>query len=202
MKNYIQSLINRSNVIRYLFLIIIGGMICGVLLSQWLDKEVLSSLSSNMYATIISTNVNQKDLFVSQFTTNIILCILVLFLGFSLLGIPFISFIVFTKGVQIGFSCAMYIITYQLKGMIGIILTLIPQVAIDAIAIFIMSTIAFELSFLLLKRSFILTPVIQWKELIDKKMNYVLISFSLVLLSSTLKATIILFLMELFALIQ
>lgn len=201
MKNYIQKLAKHQNVIHFLSIILISGMICGVLLSQWMDQEVISSLSSGAFSTVL-TNVNRKEFFMTQFTTNIVLCLIILFLGFSIIGMPFISFIVFTKGVQIGFSCAMYLITYHLKGMIGIILTLIPQVSFDALAVFIISTMAFELSFQLFKRTFLQTRPLVFKELLNEKLNGVIASFALVLFSSLIKATVVLYLMELFALIQ
>lgn len=201
MKNYIQMLSKHQNVIHFLSILLISGMICGVMLSQWMDSEVIASLSSGAFSTIL-TVVDRKEFFITQFMTNIIICLLVLFLGFSVIGMPFVAFIIFTKGVQIGFSCAMYLITYHLKGMIGIILTLIPQVTFDALAVFVISTMAFELSFQLFKRSFLQTRPILWRQLLNEKLNGVLISFTLVLFSSLIKATLVLYLMELFALIQ
>ncbi len=201
MKNYIEKLSPHQNVIHFLSILFLSGMICGVLLSQWMNPEVIASLSSGAFSTVL-TAVDKQDFFLTQFTTNLLLCLLVLFFGFSVIGMPMIAFVIFTKGVQIGFSCAMYLITYQLKGMIGIILTLIPQVSFDAIAIFVISTVAFELSFQLFKRSFMNTRVIQWKTLLNEKLNGVLLSLALILFSSIIKATLVLSLMDLFAMLQ
>ena len=189
------------NTIHFLTILILSGLICGILLSQWIKSDVISSLSTSMFSTIL-TDIDRADFFISQFTGNIILALIILFFGFSVIGMPFISFVIFTKGVQIGFSCAMSLITYQLKGMLGIILTLIPQVAFDAAAIFIISVISFELSFELFKRCFINTKAIQWKAVMDEKLNGVIISFILILFSSLIKSTLVFFLMEIFALIQ
>lgn len=201
MKINIAKLTRHSNVIHFLSILLLCGMICGVLLSQWMDENVIASLSSGTFSTVLS-DVNRQEFFLTQFITNLMICLIILFLGFSVIGMPFIAFAIFTKGVQIGFSCAMYLITYQLKGMIGIVLTLIPQVTFDAIAVFVMSTVAFELSFQLFKRSFMNTRPILWKKLLNEKINGVLISLSLVLFSSIIKATLVLALMEIFALIQ
>lgn len=201
MKNYIAKLNRHQNVIHFLSILFLSGMICGVLLSQWMDQDVIASLSSGAFSTVL-TAVDRKEFFITQFTTNIVLCLLILFLGFSVIGMPLIAFIIFTKGVQIGFSCAMYLITFHLKGMIGIILTLIPQVTFDAIAVFVVSTVSFELAFQLFKRCFMNTRMIAWKELLNEKFNGVLVGFALVLFSSLIKATVVLYLMELFALIQ
>lgn len=201
MQRMINQYNKHQNVIHFLSILILSGMICGILLSQWIDQGVISSLSSGAFSTIL-TDINRVDFFITQFTTNIFLALVILFFGFSVIGMPFISFVIFSKGVQIGFSCAMYLITYHLKGMLGIILTLIPQVTFDAIAIFIISIVSFELSFELFKRCFINTKAIQWKQLFDEKLNGVIMSFILILFSSLIKATIVVFLMEVFALIK
>lgn len=190
-----------QNSSHFLSILLLCGIICGILLSQWIDASVITSLSKMTFSTILS-DIDRMQFFISQFTTNVLLAIIILFFGFSVIGMPFISFVIFTKGVQIGFSCAMYLITYHLKGMLGIIFTLIPQVLFDAIAIFIISIHSFELSFELFKRCFINTKAIQWKQVFEEKINGVIISLALILLSSLLKATVVIFLMKVFTLIQ
>ena len=60
--------------------------------------------------------MDQYSFFINQFFLGIVLIVVVFLFGTSLAGIPIISFIVFTKGVQIGFSCALFLYTYQFKG--------------------------------------------------------------------------------------
>lgn len=201
MHKYLNYWQKHQNVAHFLSILLLCGMICGILLSQWIDASIVSSLSNTAFSTILS-DIDRTQFFISQFTTNITLALVVLFFGFSILGMPFIAFVIFTKGVQIGFSCAMYLITYHLKGMLGILFTLIPQVLFDAIAIFIISMLSFELSFELFKRCFINTKAIEWKKVFEEKINGILFSFALILLSSLLKATVVVFLMKIFTLIQ
>ena len=65
-------------------------------------------------------------------------------MGFSLIGIPFISFFIFTKGVQIGLSSSLLILTYEWKGILGIILTIIPQILFDLIAYYMIAIVAYD----------------------------------------------------------
>ena len=103
----------------------------GIIVSNYIDVSDIKSLSS--YLTTIDSGVDKYDYFVSQFFSGIVFILFVFLLGTSLIGIPIISFIAFTKGMQIGFSCALFVYTYHLKGIAGIIMTLLPQVAMDLI---------------------------------------------------------------------
>ena len=118
----------------YLFIaILVGcGILMGIIVSNYIDVSDIKSLSS--YLTTIDSGVDKYDYFVSQFFSGIVFILFVFLLGTSLIGIPIISFIAFTKGMQIGFSCALFVYTYHLKGIAGIIMTLLPQVAMDLIA--------------------------------------------------------------------
>ncbi len=196
---YIKLLFKHENIVQFLSIVFSGGIICGFLLSYWLDIDILSAISSSMFSTVLS-EVDRSQFFLSQFTTNIVICAVILFLGFSIIGMPFIAFIIFTKGVQIGFSSVMYLFTYQLQGIIGIVLTLIPQIIFEAIAVFIIGIIAFHLSFNLFKRTFFNTKAIVWKEIVHDYLNTVLFGLALVLFSCILKSTLVLYLIEVLSL--
>lgn len=200
-KTYLYQL-KKSNIFHYLFILFFSGLLCGCFLSQWVDSSIINSLSEALISTFIHPDLDQKLFFIHQFITNLFLGFLLLFFGFSLFGMPIISFIIFTKGVQIGFSSALYLITYHLKGMLGILLTLLPQIIFDSIAMFILAFTSFKLALILFKRCFLNTKIIDWKSILNENLNYILVSLILILFSSLIKATIIISMMELFALIQ
>jgi len=201
LKGFIYK-IKKSNIFHYLVILFIGGLLCGTILSQWIEPTVIDSLSETLVSTFIHPEINQTDFFVNQFVTNLSFGLLLLFFGFSLLGMPIISFIIFTKGVQIGFSSSLYLITYHLKGMLGIILTLLPQILFDSIAMFILGLTSFKVALIIFERCFFNTKNIDWKKLFNENLNYVLTSLILILFSSIIKATVVISMMELFALIQ
>ena len=191
-----------KNQVHFLLILLIFGMITGVLLSRWISASDVERLSSVLLTTVI-TSVEPQAFFTSQFVTNILFLLAVACLGFSLAGIPLIGFIFFTKGVQIGFSCILYVLTYQLKGIVGIILTLIPQVLFDLIALFLVSVISIEISYALVRKClgyesehFSLTG------LINSRLNVLIFSLLLVLFSSWIKSTLVIQLMEIFAMMD
>lgn len=173
----------------YLFIaILVGcGIVMGIILSNFIDVSDIKNLSS--YLTTIDQGVNKYDYFVSQFFTGILFILFVFLLGTSLAGIPIISFIAFTKGLQIGFSCALFVVTYQLKGIIGILITLLPQVLFDLVATFLISASAIQLSMYIIY-STTNRERLDFKKLANNILNDIFICFLIILIGSYLKSTI------------
>ena len=190
-----------KNSINFLLILLIFGMITGVLLSRWISSADVERLSYLL--TTVITSVEPQSFFTSQFVTNILFMLAIFFLGFSLAGIPLIGFIVFTKGVQIGFSCVLYVLTYQLKGVLGILLTLIPQILFDLIALFLVSVISTEISYALIQRCFGYSRSdFSLIQLINSRLNVLIVSLLLIFFSAWIKSTLVIRLMEIFAMME
>lgn len=181
----------------YLFIaILVGcGILMGIIVSNYIDVSDIKSLSS--YLTTIDSGVDKYDYFVSQFFSGIVFILFVFLLGTSLIGIPIISFIAFTKGMQIGFSCALFVYTYHLKGIAGIIMTLLPQVAMDLIATFLISASAIQLSMYIIY-STTNRERLNFKQLGNNVLNDIFICFVIILVGSYLKSTLVIEFIKLF----
>lgn len=175
------------NVYLYIAILVCAGMLVGILLSNYIDVSDIKHLSS--YLTTITSGVDKYDYFVSQFFIGIIFILFVFFLGTSFIGIPVISFVVFTKGLQIGFSCALFVYTYQLKGIVGILMTLVPQVIFDLTSTFLISASAIQFSMYIVY-SCTNRERLDFKKLANSILNDVFICFLIVLVGSYLKSTL------------
>lgn len=188
-----------QNPINFLMILLIFGMITGVLLSRWISTSDVEKLSSYLLTTVI-TSVEPQSFFTNQFVTNILFILIVFFLGFSLIGIPLIGFILFTKGVQIGFSCVLYVLTYQLKGVAGIVLTLIPQILFDLVALFLVGVISVEISYALLQKCLnYSSEQFSLFKLINNRLNTLIFAILIIFISAWIKSTLVIQLMEIFA---
>ncbi len=181
----------------YLFIsiLVIVGFCMGIFLSNYIDVKDTANLSA--YLTTVNENVDKYAYFVDQFFLGILFILFVFFLGTSIIGIPIVSFITFTKGLQIGFSCALFVCTYQMKGIIGILITLLPQVLMDLLATFLISACAIQLSMYLIY-SCSNCERLDFKRLINSVLNDIFISFVIVLIGSYIKATVVMELIRLF----
>ena len=108
---------------------------------------------SSYFVNVNMSDVEQQEFFFRQFFLSLAILFMIFFSSFSLLGILKVSFLTFTKGVQIGFSCLLFLYTYEIKGILGIIMVLIPQVVFDVLYISVLSYGAIDYSYHLLYES-------------------------------------------------
>lgn len=187
-----------QNVYIFISILMISGFFMGLFLSQYIDGSDIASLSS--YLTTIDEASDTYHAFVNQFFTGILFVLLVFLLGTSIVGIPLIAFIIFSKGLQIGFSCALFVASYQLKGILGIFLTLAPQVILDLLAACFISASAIQLSMYLIYSSSN-RDRLNFKTLANSVLNDLCICFIIVLIASYVKSTFVVELIKLFNLI-
>ncbi|MDE6476003.1 MAG: stage II sporulation protein M, partial [Erysipelotrichaceae bacterium] len=177
-----------KNVYLFILILVAAGFCMGIFLSNYIDMNDTTHLSN--YLTTVNEGVDKYAYFVNQFFLGILFVIFVFLLGTSIVGIPIVSFIAFTKGIQIGFSCALFVYTYQLKGIIGIVLTLLPQVLFDLLATFLISACAIQLSMYIIY-SCTNREKLDLKKLCNSVLNDIFISFIFVLIASYVKATVV-----------
>lgn len=200
MKKYLYHgfLHKYKNVYIFIGVLILSGFFMGVFLSRYINSSDIHSLSS--YLTTVQQSEDTYTTFVSQFFTGILFILLVFFLGTSIIGIPVIAFIIFTKGLQIGFSCALFLASYQLKGIAGIVMTLAPQVLLDLLSTCLIAASAIQLSMYLIY-STSNRDRLNFKLLTNSILNDLCICFVFVLIAAYVKSTLVIELIKLFNLI-
>ena len=173
----------------YIFIsvLVVSGFLVGCYGSRFIESSDIETLSSLL--TTIPENVEAYGYFINQFFLGIVLIVVVFLFGTSLAGIPIISFIVFSKGVQIGFSCALFVCTYQFKGILGIFLTLVPQVFFDLLALYLISASVIQCS-MYICYSTTNRERLDIRKLMNSLLNDIIICFLLVLVGSYLKSTL------------
>ena len=186
---------NYKNQMIFILILLIGGILIGIFGSKLLDMEVLNKL--DVILIPMNDSYDLYSTFIFQFVLQVIYIFIILILGTSLLGSVLIAFIIFTKGFQIGLTCMMFIYTYELKGILGIILTLIPQVFIDMLPIIIISLFSIEMSNRILFTC-LNNHRIKLENELNQGLNYLIYSFISALISSFLKVTLIVMLIRFF----
>lgn len=179
----------------YISILVVVGFCMGIFLSNYIDVKDTANLSA--YLTTVNDGVDKYDYFVNQFFIGILFILFVFLLGTSIIGIPVVSFITFTKGLQIGFSCALFVCTYQMKGIVGILLTLLPQVIMDLLATFLISASAIQLSMYLIY-SCTNRERLDFKKLFNSVLNDIFIAFIIILIGAYLKSTLVIELIKIF----
>lgn len=171
----------------FFMILLIFGFAMGLFLSKYIDINDKDSLST--YMSVLIDKANPNEFFQSQFMIGTISIILVVLLGTSLCGFPLISFLIYTKGVQIGFSCALFILSYSYKGILGILMVFLPQTLLDIIAFYVTTHFCLYFSMNLV-HSTITTSTIPLKSKTNKLLNLLFVSFLLIFVSSYFKSTL------------
>lgn len=184
-----------SNQFLFIIILIFGGLLVGCISAPFLELDLLNQL--DLILLPLNESVDLYQTFVHQFTLQSILILGILILGTSCIGTVFIAFCVFVKGFQIGLTCMMFIYTYELKGILGIVLTLFPQVLLELIPIVIIAIYAIDLSSHVLY-SCINVQKLNFMQEMNRGLNFLLSSFLLAFISSYLKATLVIMLIRFF----
>ena len=185
----------RYNTFLFISILLLTGFLFGLYISKYSNIKDMEYLK--YFLTTMNQSVTKYDYYVSQVVGGIVFTLLIVLLGTSIIGSPFISFLIFSKGIQIGFSCALFIYTYQLKGILGILLTVVPQIVFDLPFIYLVSGSAIHLSLFVLY-STMSTHALSLKAYVNSFLNHLLVAFLLILMSSFLKSTVLIELIKLF----
>lgn len=132
-----QSLVEylRTNVASYFFitLIFIIGVVAGALAVKTLPENQKSELVSYLdtfFQVIVKgndVNFHGGTLLVDVLYHNVKTIGLMWLLGFTIVGVPFVLFIVFTRGFIIGFSVGFIVNEYVFKGLVFALAAVLPH---------------------------------------------------------------------------
>jgi stage II sporulation protein M len=151
----------RANVVSYFFitLILIIGVVVGAFAVKTLPEDQKSELVnylSVLFQQLNTTNGYQPadsySVFSALVINNIKTIGLIWLLGFTIIGIPFVLFIVFTRGFVIGFTVGFLVDEYIAKGLIFALASVLPHNFIAIPALLVTGVSATSFSFALVKR--------------------------------------------------
>ena len=150
----------RANVMTYFFLILIlvVGVVVGSLAVKILPEEQKTELIS--YLQVFFQGLAQQDgsstdsaaMLASVLYRNCKTILIIWLLGFTIIGIPFVLFILFTRGFVIGFTVGFLINEYILKGMVFALTAVLPHNFLAVPAVLITAVSAASFSLMLVRR--------------------------------------------------
>lgn len=139
--------INNKKIIIFLFGLSLIGIISGSLF--------ITTISSNDKVEVVEyikefikniNNFNIKSSIMSLLISNIGFIILIWLLGISIIGIPIILFMFFTKIFIIGFTISSFILSYKTKGVLLAIIYVLPLQIINILIYTLITLYAIKIS--------------------------------------------------------
>lgn len=132
LKTILEAKLNQNKkILNILILLSIIGFILGIIFVVFIaknDHTYIKEYMSQYIKNINDGNINYLVCFKDNFLINIVIFIFIFLLGISVIGIPIIVLIYFTKIFIIGFSITSFILSFKLKGLLYVLIYLIPNI--------------------------------------------------------------------------
>lgn len=183
LKNKIKA---NNKLIIFLITLAIIGVIAGTIFSLIInsnDKILVSDYLKSFFNAVNENNINYLETLKNSIFDNFSISIIIWLLGISIIGIPVILILFFSKTFIIGFTIGSLIINYKIKGCLIALIYIFPHQIINIYLylLLIIYSIAFsvKLIYSLIKRK-----NIDFKPIINKYLFILLICLIGFLLTS------------------
>ena len=191
------------NIFIFLTILMIIAIISGSLFSLVInssDKKQVAEYLNNFFNNLSLEKLNYINILINSISGNLFLDIIIWLLGFSIIGIPVIIFIYFSKIFSIGFTFSNLIINYKIKGLLYSIFYLIPYGLLIIISYVILINYALSVSCKLFS-SIVKKKSIDFKPIITKYLKALLVAIIFIVLASLTECFIMPFIFKIITLI-
>lgn len=190
MNKAMDKLKEKATVNKRILLFLCGISFIGLLFGSFFvtiisksDQALVQNYIENFINNLQMGKLNYLDAIKNTLISNISFTSIIWLLGISIIGIPIIIFMYFTKSFMIGFSIASLILKYKLKGIIYAIVYIFPHHLINIIIFTLLMIYAIKFSYYLMK-SIIKKKTLHFQPLINPYLKVFLIVTGVVFITS------------------
>ncbi len=150
----------KANIVAYFFMILIFviGIVVGALAVKILPDEQKSELINYLHIFFTGLSQGNEDVVSSGNMIGMVMfnnaktVVIMWILGFTIIGIPFVLFILFTRGFIIGFTVGFLVNEYVIKGLLFAIASVLPHNVFAVPAMLVLGVSATTFSLMLVRR--------------------------------------------------
>lgn len=122
----------KKNIVQYVFLsiVLIAGIIAGsvtVNMISDIQMENILSFINGFLANINNISVDYSSIFYLSLSNNLKTAVILIVLGLSVIGLPFILAVILFRGFVLGFTVGFLIGQFGPKGIVLSVLSILPQ---------------------------------------------------------------------------
>lgn len=190
MKKVISKVRNKvkldKNLLLFFIILLFIGIVVGSVFVVMLNKADQTLIQEYLNGFLDNIQNNKIDYFLvlKNNLWNIVLFISVIWLlGISVIGLPVIVVMFFTKAFLLGFSIGSIIFTYKFKGILFALIYVFPGQVISLLACLILAMYAVSFSMKLIY-ALIKKKTIDFKYMINRYLLIFLITFTIVVIMS------------------
>ena len=188
--------INNKKIIMFLLGLCVIGIISGsifITLIKSSDKTSIINYINDFISNIGKIDI--KNSLINSLLANIIYTLIIWLLGISVIGIPIILFMYFSKLFILGFTISSFILTYKLKGLLLAFIYVFPTQVINILIYTLISLYAIKISNNLIYTTFNKKDT-NFKKITNKYIKILIICLICILLNSLYESIILPFILN------
>lgn len=149
----------RMNIVAFFSMVLFFfiGVVCGALAIKVLPEGQKAELVSYLHLFFSGLSqgavISRPELLWETLAHNVKIILFMWLLGFTIVGIPFVVFLVFTRGFIIGFTVGFLVNEYVMRGLLFAVVAVLPHNLFAVPAVLLTAVAATGFSWMLLHRS-------------------------------------------------
>ena len=178
-----------------LFLIgLIAGSIFITIISKS-DQALVKEYIKEFVNKADKNKLNYLEALKNASLSNGLFIVIVWLLGFSIIGIPIVIFMYFSKAFILGFSLSSFILQYKFKGLLLALIYFFPHHVVNILAYTLIMIYSLKISFILIN-SIIKKKTISFKAIMNRYLIVFTVSIGMVIVASLYECFVVPFLIK------
>lgn len=178
-----------------LFLIgLIAGSIFITIISKS-DQALVKEYIKEFVNKADKNKLNYLEALKNASLSNGLFIVIVWLLGFSIIGIPIVIFMYFSKAFILGFSLSSFILQYKFKGLLLALIYFFPHHVVNILAYTLIMIYSLKISFILIN-SIIKKKTISFKAIMNRYLIVFAVSIGMVIVASLYECFVVPFLIR------
>ena len=178
-----------------LFLIgLIAGSIFITIISKS-DQALVKEYIKEFVNKADKNKLNYLEALKNASLSNGLFIVIVWLLGFSIIGIPIVIFMYFSKAFILGFSLSSFILRYKFKGLLLALIYFFPHHVVNILAYTLILIYSLKISFILVN-SIIKKKTISFKAIMNRYLIVFAVSIGMVIVASLYECFVVPFLIR------
>jgi stage II sporulation protein M len=202
MKKQMDKLKNKTTSNKKIIVFLVGlfliGLIAGsifITIISKSDQALVKEYIKEFVNKADKNKLNYLEALKNTSLSNGLFIVIVWLLGFSIIGIPIVIFMYFSKAFILGFSLSSFILQYKFKGLLLALIYFFPHHVVNILAYTLIMIYSLKISFILIN-SIIKKKTISFKAIMNRYLIVFAVSIGMVIVASLYECFVVPFLIR------
>ena len=202
MKKQMDKLKNKTTSNKKIIVFLVGlfliGLIAGsifITIISKSDQALVKEYIKEFVNKADKNKLNYLEALKNASLSNGLFIVIVWLLGFSIIGIPIVIFMYFSKAFILGFSLSSFILQYKFRGLLLALIYFFPHHVVNILAYTLIMIYSLKISFILIN-SIIKKKTISFKAIMNRYLIVFAVSIGMAIVASLYECFVVPFLIR------